>query len=82
VPTSVHIPAALLDALDRHARRLGVSRNRVIVRALERELERGTGWSPGFFDALEAANPQDAGAVTQMLGDIRARRTSKAAPKL
>jgi len=82
VATSVHIPAPLLEAIDRHARRLGVSRNRLIVRALERELASGIDWSPGFFEALAATDPGDAAAIDEMLTDVRARRTTKGPPKL
>lgn len=82
MPTSVHIPARLLESLDRHARRLGISRNRVIVRALERELAAGTEWSPGFFEALAAVERGDDEAMTELLADIRSRRTTKAPPKL
>jgi metal-responsive CopG/Arc/MetJ family transcriptional regulator len=35
MPITVHIPAALLKSVDRRAKALGVSRNRLIVRALE-----------------------------------------------
>jgi predicted transcriptional regulator len=82
VPTSVHIPAPLLQAVDSHAKRLGVSRNRVIVGALERELARETAWSPGFFEALSPLARGDAEALDGMLATIRARRSSKAAPRL
>lgn len=33
MPTTVHIPEALLKSVDRRARALGVSRNRLIVRS-------------------------------------------------
>lgn len=36
--TSVHLPKPLMDAVDRPARALKISRNRLIVKALEREL--------------------------------------------
>jgi hypothetical protein len=81
-PTSVHIPKPLLDALDARARKLGWSRNRFIVRALERELERGATWSPGFFERLERIDPDEACAVDEMLEVIRARRTRKAPRRL
>jgi hypothetical protein len=77
MPTSVHIPKALLSAVDRRARRLKISRNRLIVRALERELVHGGDWSPGFFDRLARVGPDDAEAVDQMLEAIRTNRTRK-----
>jgi hypothetical protein len=82
MPTSVHIPKPLLDEVDRRARRLNVSRNRFIVQTLERELLRDCTWSPGFFEFLAAATPEDAAEVDAMLRAIRAARRSKGAPKL
>jgi predicted transcriptional regulator len=82
VPTSVHIPPRLLESLDRHARRLGVSRNRVIIRALERELADRSEWSPGFFEALSEVDDGDREAVDELLSAVRARRTTKKPPKL
>lgn len=40
MPTSVHIPKPLLVAIDRNARALNITRNRLIVTALEREIAR------------------------------------------
>lgn len=82
MPTSVHIPPRLLESLDRHAQRLGVSRNRVIIRALERELESRSEWSPGFFEALSELEAGDGDAVDELLSTVRARRTTKKPPKL
>lgn len=50
--TSVHLPPALVEALDRLAEARGSSRNRIIVEACERLLaeERGE-WPAGFFGA-------------------------------
>jgi predicted transcriptional regulator len=75
--TSVHIPRPLLAALDRRAKTLKVSRNRVIVEALERELTRGSQWSPGFFAELEAPQSGVAAAADEMLTAIRKHRVSK-----
>lgn len=77
MPTSVHIPRHLLEAADRKARALGVSRNRLIVRALERELAPSAGWTPGFFDALSRVSPETAGAVDALDTAIRKGRRSK-----
>jgi hypothetical protein len=73
--TRVHIPRALLDEVDRRARELAVSRNRLIVRLIAEGLARTTEWSPGFFEDLAAAN--DRGAVDEMLEAIRSHRRSK-----
>lgn len=76
MPTSVHIPEALLKAVDRKARLLGLSRNRLILRALERELAPEAGWSPGFFEALAEADPDTAAAVAELeRAVLRARRS-------
>jgi hypothetical protein len=75
--TTVHIPAALLDEVDRRARALRVSRNRLIVRALEREIHSPSGWSPEFFDRLRDVDADTAGAVDQLLAAVRRGRRSK-----
>jgi metal-responsive CopG/Arc/MetJ family transcriptional regulator len=82
MPTSVHIPKPLLEAVDRRARALKVSRNRFIVRVLEAEMARDTTWSEGFFDRLAQVEPGDAETVDSMLEAIQASRTSKAPRRL
>ncbi len=82
MPTSIHLPKPLLDAVDRRARALNVSRNRLIVRALERELANTNEWSSGFFERLSETDPAIEEAVDQMMGEVRARRSSKEPPKL
>lgn len=82
MPTSIHIPSNLLHALDRRAKALRISRNRFIVRAVERELDRETEWSPGFFEFLEEIEPEDARAIDEMLETIESRRSSKAPVRL
>jgi len=82
MPTSLHIPKELLSAVDRRARTLKMSRNRFVVRTLEKELAGGPSWSPGFFEQLTALAPEDARAVDAMLKGIREARTRKNAPNL
>ena len=77
MPTTVHIPGPILDEVDRRARKLNLSRNRLILRALERELERPVGWSDGFFERLAEVEHDDETAVEEMVAAIRAGRTSK-----
>ncbi|HTQ80179.1 MAG TPA: ribbon-helix-helix protein, CopG family [Thermoanaerobaculia bacterium] len=77
MPTSVHIPKPLLDAVDRKAKALKVSRNRLIVRALEREVSGGADWSPGFFEQLAAVDAETVEAVDDLLASIRRARTAK-----
>jgi metal-responsive CopG/Arc/MetJ family transcriptional regulator len=75
--TSIHLPQALLAAVDRRARSLKMSRNRLIVRALERELAEETDWSPGFFERLSTVDPETVEAVDEMLAAVRQARTTK-----
>jgi len=75
--TSVNIPKPLLEAVDRRAHALGISRNRLIVKALERELAEGEAWSAGFFERLRTVDRATANAVDDMLAAVRARRRSK-----
>jgi hypothetical protein len=82
MPTSVHIPKPLLDAVDRKARALHVSRNQLILRALEREMAEPTGWPPEFFERLADVDEDTKEAVDEMQRTIRAGRRSKAPPRL
>ena len=78
MPTTVHIPRPLLAALDRKAKALQVSRNRLIVRALEREVHEPAGWSPEFIDRLRASEPEVASAVDDVVAAVVRARRSKA----
>jgi len=76
-PTSVHIPKPLLVAVDRRARALNISRNRLIVQALEREVTEGSNWSVNFFGQLESPETGVEDAADEMLKAIRSQRRSK-----
>ena len=80
--TTIHIPAKVLAAAQRRANALGISRNRLIVRALERELSQASEWSPGFLDQLRHPAPEERAAVDEMLAHIRRARRSKKPPVL
>lgn len=82
MPTSVHIPAPLLEAVDRRARALKISRNRLIVKALERELAGGPSWSPEFFARMRDVDDTTATAVDELLASVRAARRSKGPRRL
>ena len=56
---------------------MGISRNRLIVRALEHELAPSAGWTPGFFDSLARVTTDTADAVDALQADIRKGRRSK-----
>jgi len=82
VPTTVHIPAALLDRLDRRAAEEGTSRNRLVVRAIERELREQGHWPPAFLERLKSGDPEFADATDEMLAHILKNRRSKGPPAL
>lgn len=82
MPTTVHIPAALLKSVDRRAKALGVSRNRLIVRALERAVTEPAGWAPEFFDRLRDVDDDTVEAVDDLLENVKQARRSKAARDL
>ncbi|MGB3564767.1 MAG: ribbon-helix-helix protein, CopG family [Thermoanaerobaculia bacterium] len=82
--TTVHLPRDLLDAVDKQAGELGLSRNRYIILALERAIEKETGWSPDFLEELAAA-AEDVGAremIEEMMKAITTQRTRKPQPEL
>ena len=82
--TTVHLPKNLLASVDGRAKELGLSRNRYIIRALERMLEAETCWSPGFVQELEAAMTDEPSrqALNEMREAIAQNRNSKAPPAL
>ena len=82
MPTSVHIPPPVLEAIDAKARALGISRNRLIVRALERELDQPTGWSPEFVQRLRHLDEGAARVFDESMRVVRRARSSKAPVKL
>ena len=66
MPTTVHIPPALLKSVDRRAKALGVSRNRLIVRALERAVTERDRWAPEFLDRLRDVDDDTVEAVDDL----------------
>ena len=81
MPTTVHLPTPLLGAVDRKARTLRISRNRLIVRALQREIEERA-WSPGFFETLLGVDLGAAAAFGESMAVVRAARRSRTSPRL
>ncbi|HEY2415561.1 MAG TPA: hypothetical protein VGI40_25185 [Pirellulaceae bacterium] len=77
MPTSVHIPGELLKKADKRAKQLGISRNRLIVNAIERELQSGVEWPKEFLDELRNVDEQGVQAVDEMTSVIRKNRRSK-----
>jgi hypothetical protein len=82
MPTSVHIPAPLLRAADARAKRLGISRNRLIVDALALALEAGSAWPAGFAEELLNVPEGVASAARDLEREVLARRKSKAPVRL
>ena len=82
--TTIHLSGDLLAAVDRRAQDLRVTRNRYIVRALERSLSSDTEWSPAFVEELRAArhDPEDHRVLAEMRAAIKANRKSKGPPAL
>ncbi|WP_396623650.1 ribbon-helix-helix protein, CopG family [Luteitalea sp.] len=78
MPTTVHIPDPLLKSVDRRARALGISRNRLVVQALEQVVSEPTGWSPDFLQRLRDVAPETTAAVDDMLTSVIEARRSKA----
>ena len=82
MPTSVHLPKPLLEAVDRRARALQMSRNQLVVRALEREVGGGSDWSPGFLEQLGQVDPELSASVDELIRDVRSARRSKGPRRL
>ncbi len=59
-----------------------VSRNRYIVTALQRSLEREAEWSAHLLETLARARREDAGAADAMLAGIKRARASRRKPPL
>jgi predicted transcriptional regulator len=77
MPTTVHIPPALLKSVDRRARALGVSRNRLIIRALEEAVTERTRWTPEFLARLREVDADTSAAVDDLLSVVKRARRSK-----
>ena len=82
MPTTVHVPPALLKSVDRRAKALGVSRNRLIVRALERAINDRSDWAPEFLHKLRNADPIVGKTVDRLVAEVTAARRSKRSPVL
>lgn len=77
MPTTVHIPEALLKSVDRRAKALGISRNRLIVRALTQAISERPGWAPEFLESLRNVDRETGAAVDEMLVAVKQARRSK-----
>jgi len=84
MPTTVHIPQELLDRADARAKALGISRNRLIVEALEARLAGHDSWPDEFVAMLrQPLEPSVADEADEMFAAIRnARRSRRKPPRL
>jgi predicted transcriptional regulator len=80
MPTTVHIPDALLEPVDERAKSLSMTRNRYIVEALRKVLADQTAWSPAFLAQIDRLQPIE--GVDDLLSAIKAGRTRKPPPRL
>ncbi len=82
--TTIHLPGDLLTLVDHQAAENGVSRNRYIVRALEKVLKSETGWSRRFQAMLAEAREDSESHHTldEMMRLVSARRSRKGPPVL
>jgi metal-responsive CopG/Arc/MetJ family transcriptional regulator len=77
MPTTVHIPAPLLKSVDRRAKALGISRNRLVVRALEQAVREPSGWTPEFLERLRHVDGETSAAMDELLKHVKQARRSK-----
>jgi metal-responsive CopG/Arc/MetJ family transcriptional regulator len=81
VPTTIHIPDALLERVDTRARTLGISRNRLILEALEEKIGARDEWAPELVRML--GDPVASAArkeLEESLAVVRSRRSSRKDP--
>ena len=81
--TTVHLPPALLERVDKRARSLKLSRNQFVRRALDHLLAHETEWSGRFLSTLEEAATDEDGRreVDDIMRSV-ARRSRKGPPRL
>jgi predicted transcriptional regulator len=79
--TTIHVPKKLLARLDARAKALGVSRNRVILEAIEGAIMDRATWPPELVVPLaEPLDPEAGRALEQSLQAVRRKRSSRRRP--
>jgi hypothetical protein len=81
MPTTIHIPDPLLERVDTRAKTLGISRNRLILEALEEKVGARDEWAPELVQML--ATPVSSAAAKELeesLAVVRGRRSSRKGP--
>jgi predicted transcriptional regulator len=81
MPTTIHIPGALLERVDTRAKTLGISRNRLIVEALEEKVGARDEWAPELVamlaDPVSSATGKE---LEESLAVVRSRRSPRKGP--
>ena len=81
MPTTIHIPDALLERVDTRAKTLGMSRNRLILEALEEKVGARDVWAPELVHMLATPVAPTAGKeLEESLAVVRSRRSSRRGP--
>jgi predicted transcriptional regulator len=81
MPTTIHIPDPLLERVDRRAKALGISRNRLILEALEEKVGARDVWAPELAQMLaDPVSPAAGKELEESLTVVRSRRSSRKAP--
>ena len=79
--TTIHIPDPLLERVDTRAKTLGISRNRLILEALEEKVGARDEWAPELVQMLGARVSATAGKELEgSLSVVRRRRSSRRGP--
>lgn len=73
----MHIPGPWLKSVDRRAKALGISRNRLVVRALEQAVSVRSGWAPEFLKRLRHVDRDTSAAVDEFFIAVTQARRSK-----
>jgi hypothetical protein len=78
MPTTVHIPERLLKRVDQRAKALGISRNRLIIDAVEAKLGTRRAWPPELIASLgQPLDEETAQAFDDSMSAVRKRRSSR-----
>ncbi|MBK7582525.1 MAG: CopG family transcriptional regulator [Myxococcales bacterium] len=81
MPTTIHVPRQLLVRVDARAKALGVSRNRVILAAIEGAIEGKLTWPAELISQLaEPLDPEAGRAFERSLQAVRRKRSHRRRP--
>lgn len=65
-----------MKSVDRRAKALGISRNRLIVRALQQAARARSSWAPEFLERLRNVDRETREAVDELLVAVKGARRS------